>query len=84
MILLQIVDIAENGVDGILSKEERQTLIRSIKTMDTTKSIGLLKKAEGIASERGEEERIGQIQEAARRIKDLVREDARKTQGGNE
>lgn len=84
MILLQIVDIAEEGVEGIMSKEEKQTLIRAIKTMDAAKSLNLLRKADGIASKNNDEKRIMHIQEAVKRIKDLIKEDSRKTQGGNE
>lgn len=84
MILLQIVDIAEQGVEEVLAKEEKQMLVRAIKTMDTTKSLNLLKKAEDIANKKNDEEKIRHIQEATRRIKDLVREDAKKIQGGNE
>ena len=84
MILLQISCIAQEGVDGLLSKEEMQSLSKAIKTMDVDTSLSLLKKAEEKAASKGEGEKIKQIQEAMKRIRDFVREDAKKIQGGNE
>lgn len=84
MILLQISCIAQEGVDGFLSKEEMQSLSKAIKTMDSDTSLSLLKKAEEKAASKGEGEKTKQIQEAMKRIRDFVREDAKKIQGGNE
>ena len=84
MILLQISCIAQEGVDGLLSKEEMQSLSKAIKTMDSDTSLSLLKKAEEKAVSKGEGEKVKQIQEAMKRIRDFVREDAKKIQGGNE
>ena len=83
LILKQIVLIASNGCKGILSSKDLTLMNSSIKKSEFTEALRLLDQTYEVASKINDTERIEYIDEAKKRIKDLIRyESKRKIEGG--
>lgn len=78
LILRQIIEIAFKGVSGILSVKDTELLKRSIKKLDFNTSLNLLNKAYEVALKTNNLEKIEYIENAEKRLKDLIRLEERK------